>query len=146
MANSDENFENKRTDSGLDSPNDDLTETAALAKANSSIEAHHPKKIGQYVIRRVIASGGMGTVYEAMQENPRRPVAIKIVKGSDVSEGAVNRLKYEAQMLARLRHPGIAEIYEAGTYEDHGESFPYFAMEYIPNAKNIAEYVNLHKQ
>jgi len=140
MKSPDENLGNKRPDPGIDSPDDDMTEIADDTKAKSSMEGRQPKKIGQYVIRRVIASGGMGTVFEALQENPRRPVAIKVVKGSDVSDSAVSRLKYEAQMLARLQHPGIAEIYEAGTYEEHGESFPYFAMEYIPNAKNIAEY------
>lgn len=139
MAESDENLRKKPADPEIGSPADE-TKTAALNKAKSSLDAHHPMKIGQYVIRRVIASGGMGTVYEAIQENPRRPVAIKVVKGSDVSESAVSRLKYEAQMLARLHHPGIAEIYEAGTYEDRGEFFPYFAMEYIPNAKNLSEY------
>lgn len=140
MEESDENLRKKPTDPQIDSPNDDETKTVALNQGKSSIDAHHPKKIGQYVVRRVIASGGMGTVYEAMQENPRRPVAIKVVKGSDVSDSAVKRLQYEAQMLARLHHPGIAEIYEAGTYEERGDSFPYFAMEYIPNAKNLAEY------
>jgi non-specific serine/threonine protein kinase/serine/threonine-protein kinase len=48
-------------------------------------------------------------------------------------------------MLARLRHPGIAEIYEAGTYEDHGTVVPFFAMEYIPNAKTITEYAKSRK-
>jgi len=87
----------------------------------------------------------MGTVFEGVQENPRRSVAIKVIKGSDVSEKAVSRLKYEAQMLARLRHPGIAEIYEAGTYEENGTAVPFFAMEYIPNAKTITEYANFRK-
>lgn len=107
--------------------------------------SHHPKKIGRYSIKRVIASGGMGTVYEGVQENPRRSVAVKVIKGNDVSEKEISRLKYEAQMLARLRHPGIAEIYEAGTYEEHGITVPFFAMEYIPNAKKITEYANLRK-
>ena len=141
MASPGRNSRKRSADSRFDSPNDE-TKTVASGKTKSLLDSHHPKMIGQYALRRVIASGGMGTVFEAMQENPRRPVAIKVVKGSDVSDSAVNRLMYEAQMLARLRHPGIAEIYEAGTYEEHGESFPYFAMEYIPNAKNIAEYAN----
>ena len=82
----------------------------------------------------------MGTVYEAVQESPRRSVAIKVIKGSDVSAKSISRLKYEAQMLARLHHQGIAEIYEAGTYEEKGKEIPFFAMEYIPNAKTLTEF------
>jgi len=99
-----------------------------------------PAKIGPYVIKRVIASGGMGTVYEAMQENPRRPAAVKVVKRSMASDDALRRFEREAQALARLRHPGIAQIYEAGTYEEAGVSLPFFALEYIPNAKTIIEF------
>jgi len=123
----------------------DKTTTHLRGNPSSSLLPHHPKQIGQYHLSRVIASGGMGTVFEGVQENPRRSVAIKVIKGSDVSEKAISRLMYEAQMLARLRHPGIAEIYEAGTYEEHGMAVPFFAMEYIPNAKTITEYANLRK-
>ncbi len=123
----------------------DKTKTQLRSNSAGSLRPHHPKQIGKYHLRRVIASGGMGTVFEGVQENPRRSVAIKVIKGSDVSEKAVSRLMYEAQMLARLRHPGIAEIYEAGTYEENGIEVPFFAMEYIPNAKTITEYANLRK-
>jgi len=123
-----------------DRQNVDETKTLQGKISGGKLESRHPKKIGQYLIKRVIASGGMGMVFEGVQENPRRSVAIKVIKGSDVSEKAVSRLKYEAQMLARLRHPGIAEIFEAGTYEESGTTVPFFAMEYIPNAKTITEY------
>jgi eukaryotic-like serine/threonine-protein kinase len=99
-----------------------------------------PERIGQYAIRRVIASGGMGTVFEALQDNPSRPVALKVVKGSFESREAMQRLEYETQILARLRHPGIAQIYDAGSFEDRGIQVPYFAMEYIPNARTITEF------
>ena len=102
--------------------------------------AQQPKKIGQYQIRRLIASGGMGSVYEGIQQNPRRPVAVKVMSAEVASEETAGRLKYEAQLLARLRHPGIAEIYEAGTYDQEGKQVPFFAMEYIPNARSITAY------
>ncbi len=98
-----------------------------------------PSKIGSYVIKRVIASGGMGTVYEAMQENPRRPAAVKVVKSNMASEDALRRFEREAQALARMRHPGIAQIYEAGTFLDGNVTLPFFALEYIPNASTIIE-------
>lgn len=119
---------------------DDKTKTSGEPISKGRLTSDHPQKIGQYLIKRVIASGGMGTVYEALQENPKRPVAVKVVKSSLESESAVRRLEYEAQMLARLRHPGIAQIYEAGSYDDNDHQTPFFAMEYIPNAKTIIEY------
>lgn len=143
MSNSKDNSKNNKNDENRQDA--DETKTLQSKSSGGRLESHHPAAIGQYQIKRVIASGGMGTVFEALQENPRRSVAIKIIKGSDISEKAVGRLKYEAQMLARLRHPGIAEIYEAGTYEEHGTAVPFFAMEYIPNAKTITEYAKSRK-
>jgi tetratricopeptide (TPR) repeat protein len=99
-----------------------------------------PKKIGNYSIRRRIASGGMGTVYEAIQEQPRRAVAVKIMRAGMFSDAGLHRFEYEAQLLARLRHPGVAQIYEAGTHREAGGEIPFFAMEYIPNARSITEY------
>lgn len=99
-----------------------------------------PARIGPYKIQAVIGQGGMGTVYKAVQESPRRPVALKVVKRGVVSRSARKRFEYEAQTLGRLRHENIAQIYEAGTHEGDGGSQPYFAMEYIPNAKPVTEY------
>ena len=99
-----------------------------------------PRRIGQYGIKRVIASGGMGTVYEGVQEHPRRPVAIKVMKHGVTSRSAMRRFEYEAQLLARLHHPCIAQVYEAGTHDDGSGAVPFFAMEYIPNAKPITRY------
>lgn len=103
------------------------------------------RKIGRYTIKRVIASGGMGTVYEAVQDKPRRSVAIKTMSHSVTSPSALRRFEYEAQLLARLRHPCIAQIYEAGTHDEGGTTVPFFAMEYIPNARPITEYAETKK-
>jgi len=99
-----------------------------------------PNKIGRYVIKREIARGGMGVVYEALQEDPRRTVAIKVMKDRLGDEDSLRRFRYEAQLLARLRHPGIAQVYEAGMAETPSGSLPYFAMEYIPNARPLTAY------
>ena len=104
-----------------------------------------PKRIGQYHIKRVIASGGMGTVYEATQERPRRTVALKLMKHGIASRSALRRFEYESQILARLRHPGIAQVFEAGTHKDDTGTTPYFAMEYIPNALPVTHYVEQKK-
>ncbi|MCH2133932.1 MAG: tetratricopeptide repeat protein [Phycisphaerales bacterium] len=100
--------------------------------------------VGQYTLKRTIGSGGMGTVFEAVQENPRRRVAIKMIKRGVASSAASRRFEFEAQLLARLKHPCIAEIYDAGTHDDGEETVPYFVMEYIANAKTITEYAEEH--
>ena len=87
-----------------------------------------PLHIGRYRILRRHGEGGMGTVYEAEQDNPRRTVALKVIRPGLVSPELVKRFSHEAQILARLQHSGIAQVYEAGMGED-GQ--PFFAMEFI---------------
>jgi tetratricopeptide (TPR) repeat protein/predicted Ser/Thr protein kinase len=90
-----------------------------------------PTHIGRYEIRRVIASGGMGTVYEAVQDHPRRVVALKVMRHEAASTQAMKRFQHEAEILGRLRHPHIAQIYDAGTFDKGEGAQPYFAMEYV---------------
>src|SRR6516225_579458 len=85
-------------------------------------------RVGRYRILRRIAEGGMGTVYEAEQDSPRRPVALKVVRPGLASPALLKRFAHEAQILGRLHHPGIAQVYEAGLADD-GQ--PFFAMEFI---------------
>ena len=99
-----------------------------------------PKQIGKFHIKDVLASGGMGVVYRAVQEQPRRTVAVKLMKHGIASRSAMRRFEYESQVLGRLHHPGIAQVYDAGTHDDGSGPVPYFAMEYVPNAKPITEY------
>jgi non-specific serine/threonine protein kinase/serine/threonine-protein kinase len=122
-------------------PQDPPTETLDATRTTPMLS----DRIGRYHIKRVIASGGMGTVYEATQENPRRVVAVKVMKQGIASRSALRRFEYEGQILGRLRHPAIAQIYEAGVLvpdpsrdREGADSVPYFAMEYIPNAKPLA--------
>jgi non-specific serine/threonine protein kinase/serine/threonine-protein kinase len=103
------------------------------------------QQIGRYKIRRLIATGGMGSVYEAQQDQPRRAVALKLMRRGIASRSALRRFEYEAQLLGRLRHPNIAQVYEAGTHDDGGGGVPYFAMEYIPRAVPITDYAVANK-
>ncbi len=84
----------------------------------------------------------MGTVYEAEQENPRRSVALKVVRAGYLTPEMLRRFSQESRVLGRLQHPGIAQIYEAGTVQDeHGRNVPFFAMEFIegvPLTEHIA--------
>ncbi|MFH1748300.1 MAG: serine/threonine-protein kinase [Planctomycetota bacterium] len=95
-----------------------------------------------YRIIREIDRGGMGVIYEAEQIEPRRMVAIKVMRG----RGAVNKhrlrlFRLEMETLARLNYPNIAAIYEAGRTED-GRHF--FAMELVRGLP-VTEYVRLYR-
>ncbi len=103
-------------------------------------------RIGNYKVVRLIASGGMGTVYEAIQEHPRRKIALKVLRSTLISPEALNRFEQEWQILALLRHPGIAQIYDAGLHTDDrgAENLPYFAMELV-QGESLQEYLRNHK-
>ena len=134
-----------------DPMNSDETETVNRDPFNESDSQAAPlpsligTRIGSFTLRRIIGSGGMGTVYEAQQEQPRRRVAIKMMKHGITSSSALRRFEFESQTLARLHHPGIAQVYEAGTHDDGAGGVPYFVMEYIPNALKITEYADKKK-
>jgi hypothetical protein len=97
-------------------------------------------RIGNYELKREIAAGGMGVVYEAVQQNPRRVVALKLMRVGPRSASWLRRFEHESQMLARLRHPNIAQVYEAGTQGTGSAAVPYFAMEYVAGARNIIDW------
>ncbi|MCG8404546.1 MAG: serine/threonine-protein kinase, partial [Phycisphaerales bacterium] len=105
--------------------------TQVPGKAGAEAPAPVPERIGQYRIKRTIASGGMGMVYEVEQERPQRRVALKVIKPGVISPQALQRFELEANILGRLEHPGIARIYEAGTHDAGGGAQPFFAMEFI---------------
>ena len=82
-----------------------------------------------YRILRELGRGGTCVVYEAEQAHPRRRVALKLLSARFATDRRYERLlKRESQALARVRHPSIAAIYEAGHARD-GRA--YFAMEFI---------------
>lgn len=90
-----------------------------------------PAQIGKYRILRVLGEGGFGVVYLAEQESPRRTVAIKVLKSQFATPQVLRRFEYEAQVLGRLQHQGIAQIFEAGTSHEGGRLLAYFVMEHI---------------
>ncbi len=78
-----------------------------------------------YTVSRILGQGGMGTVYAGEQLAPRRPVAIKVLRAH--SARALARFRTEAEIMARLDHPGIARVLEAGNAGGH----PFVVLEYI---------------
>ncbi len=106
---------------------DDFTSTAP-AKLPATLQLIG-QKLANYKIISLLGKGGMGVVYEAEQQHPRRRVALKVIRGGRlVDEFQVKLFRREAQALARLKHPGIAAIYEAGCADD-GQH--YFVMELV---------------
>ncbi len=87
--------------------------------------------LGRYRIVRALGEGGMGIVYEAEQDEPARRVALKIIHPHLLSDRLRSRFRHEIRALGQLRHPGIAQIYDAGTLEVGGGRVPYFAMELV---------------
>jgi len=93
-------------------------------------------RVGRYRVLRQIAAGGMGVVYLAEQESPRRTVALKVMRAGLASPKARRLFEHESQILGRLEHPNVARIYEAATHA-HGPlaaPLPFFAMEYVDGA------------
>lgn len=104
-------------------------------------DAAMPDAVGDYLVIGVLGSGGMATVYEAIQETPHRRVALKVMHQSMARTDAYLRFKLEAETLARLSHPGIAQIYEVGAARLGGPTaVPFFAMELVQDAVPITDY------
>jgi serine/threonine protein kinase/Tfp pilus assembly protein PilF len=96
-----------------------------------------PDRIGPYEIVRMLGRGGMGVVYLARQHDPlRRDVALKVVRPGVVDRGALARFAAERRALARMQHPNIAQLFDAGATDD---GLPYFAMELVEGPP-ITEY------
>ncbi|MDP1918561.1 MAG: serine/threonine-protein kinase [Myxococcales bacterium] len=84
--------------------------------------------VGPYRLLEVVGAGGMGVVYRAHDSRLQRDVALKLLPShTSLDEAARQRLLREARAAARLSHPNLASVYEAGTFDGH----TFFAMELI---------------
>lgn len=81
----------------------------------------------QYDVERELASGGMGAVFLGRDRVLDRPVAIKVLHPDIATDRAAERFLYESRTLARLKHPNIVPVYQAGESGD----ISYYVMEYI---------------
>lgn len=101
------------------------------------------ERIGPFRILQSLGRGSNGEVFLAEQSAPRRRVALKVLRSDVVDPRVHSRMLFEAETLARLEHPGIARIYEAGLYRPdtgeivtptnpyHDHAQPYFVMQHI---------------
>ena len=95
-------------------------------------------KVGKYTVESVLGVGGMGAVYRATQTKPHRLVALKLIRSGLMSRKALRRFDLEAEILGRLHHNNIAQIYDAGI--DTNTKSPYFAMEYA-EGRELTDYL-----
>ncbi len=124
-------------------PGRGLEMMAAEALCADDGEAPVPEIIGTYRIRRRIGHGGMGVIFEAVQDSPKRRVALKVLRPGLISRELLRRFQHEAHVLGQLQHPGIAQIHEAGWAELQHDRQPFFAMEYI-DGEPIDKFVDRH--
>ncbi len=103
-----------------------------------------PFQLDQFEIRRQIGKGGQGFVYEAFDHSLDRSAAVKIVLSRGQNSGTLDRFEREAKALAQLDHRNIVTIYTSKATSRFGTPARYFAMEYIPAALSITDYVQEH--
>jgi serine/threonine protein kinase/tetratricopeptide (TPR) repeat protein len=124
---------------------DELPDAAAFL-GGAAIEdelatASAGQMIGRYRIVREIGQGGMGAVYEAVQQPLDRRVALKLIRLGMDTRQVVARFEAERQTLAMMNHPNVARVIDAGATES---GRPYFVMEYIDGTP-ITEYCDTHR-
>jgi tetratricopeptide (TPR) repeat protein/predicted Ser/Thr protein kinase len=138
MLRSDANGEAFMRDAALN-----LRAQVAAAPGEGGASDSIPAQIGRYRIIRKLGVGGMGVVYLAEQDQPRRCVAVKVIRTGFMTRDLLRRFEFEAQVLGQLRHPGIAHIYEFGTADTDGNEQSFFAMEYV-EGPTLDRYASQH--
>lgn len=116
----------------------DATLAAPEPNAPGKLPADLPPTIGKYQVMGKLGEGGMGVVLEAEQQNPKRRVALKVIRGGQfVDDDQIRMFKREADTLALLKHANIGAIYESG-HTEGGRHF--FAMELV-RGKTLDDYL-----
>ncbi len=123
--------------SALDRTRDFLEEPVVQIADESALVGTDLK---DYRVLEHLATGGMGSVYLARQKSPPRDVALKVLRLPWPRTSVVRRFEWEAEVLGRLQHPGIARIYEAGAAQTAIGLVPFLAMEFI-RGQEITEFV-----
>src|SRR5690349_15059716 len=98
-----------------------------------------PKVIGPYRVLETLGSGGIGTVYRALDDRTNEAVALKLLSGGPAMDSrAAKRLVREFEALEDLSHPNVVKVYDTGVYQ----SSPYLVMELIEGL-TLRDYLSL---
>ncbi len=90
------------------------------------------RRVGKYRIVREVGRGGMGVVYEALDPDLGRRVALKTLNEAATSPKFVELLRREAAMAAKLKHPNIVPVHEVGSVPDeNGKLVHFIAMDFV---------------
>ncbi|MBI3723858.1 tetratricopeptide repeat protein [bacterium] len=109
-------------------PDDHENASGTLDDEVNRARADQARRFGRFILLTELGRGGMGVVHRAWDDRLRRIVALKtILPGSDLSSGAVARFRREAEAVARLRHPNIVSVHEAGELDGRH----YIAMDFV---------------
>jgi serine/threonine protein kinase len=109
---------------------------ATLARLAEVVEAPDLSET-RYELRGRVGRGGMGTIWRAFDRELGREVALKVMNGPEPRPGGVARLRTEAQVLARLEHPGLVPVHDIGSLPD-GRLF--YAMKLV-RGRRLDEHV-----
>ena len=89
------------------------------------------KLADRFVLERGVGSGGMARVFLGRDEVLDRPVAVKVLKPMHGETEIAARFRREGRTAARLSHPNIVQVYDAGEAELDGREASYIVMEYL---------------
>jgi len=114
----------------------------AAEREADALDEKVPPVVGPYRILSQIGSGGMGRVFLAERADKffTRTVALKLVRRGLAADHTIERFRSEQQIQAKLEHPSIARLYDAGATD---EGWPYLAMEYVAG-RPIDEHCDHH--
>ena len=97
--------------------------------------------LGDFLVLHAIGSGGMGVVYAAQQDRPRRTVAIKVLRRGFRHPEILKRFEREAEVLGRLQHPAIAQVF---SFHPGDRALPAHLVMELVTGPPITEYVQAH--
>ncbi|PLW73947.1 serine/threonine protein kinase, partial [Streptomyces sp. DJ] len=111
------------------------TEVWWIATSGAAVTDTRTLVAGRYRLCAPLGRGAMGEVWQAFDEHLGREVAVKMLLESAPGENAAARLDVEARAAARLNHPHVGAVYDAGVFEGRG----YLVMELVPGRTLAAE-------
>ena len=98
-------------------------------------------RLGEFLVLHALGSGGMGVVYAAQQDRPRRTVAIKVLRRGARRREIMKRFELEAELLGRLQHPGIAQVF---AFHAGDRTAPAYLVMELVDGPPITEYAEAH--